>query len=545
MFEGWRAGWLASEEAGSFPAGEASGKRGLLIFCAAFVFFALHTPHGLASGDAAVYAQQVLARDFASRPVHLGYFLVAALVSLFQDVPDRFFHLLSSAFSAGTLVLVLALARRFLAGDGSWALVAPLALCSHVLFLENAAHAEIYAAQTFFLVFAGWLWLRGSSLLAGASFGMAGLITPSSVFLGPLFLLWRRPEWRRLVSLALVAGLTVVLPIAPVAREYVYGDRGLLAATGKGLGPLAILGKEGFELGLGFLALSPLLALGLWRAVRTPALRPFLAGLAAAWLATALFAERFKDVPSQLPVWTLAALLAAFGAAELAGLLEGWAKSRQRLVFFAAGIAMLLPVLGLLALRAYASSVAKVMPAEILAAAALVGIALILGFRRLGLGQPRAAVGVLVVAALLANVWVASRMVREKNREIDAYLAEVKALAAVAAPDYLAIGSWERGILLEHYLYRTSYTEHFINVAWLEGGWGPERQESALAELELSLREGREIWLLGKVPKVAARLEEAGYRLEPGLGVAQRARKLLPEPGSEPGGSEQPGKEGS
>lgn len=543
MFEGWREGWQASEAAGvtrgpGDPSGtsgpEDSGRfdryTGVLLFLVAFLLFALHTPQGLASGDGAVYAQQVLARDFASRPVHLGYYLLAAAISLFQQVPDRFFHLLSSGLSAGTLVLIWALARRHLSGDGRLALVAPLGLCSHSLFLENAAQAEIYAAQTFFVVLAAWLWLRGSAVLAGASFGFAGLITPSTVFLAPLYLLWRRPEWRRLIPFALAAGATVALPLLPVAREYVYGDRGLLAASGKGMGPLAILVKEGFEIGLGFLAFLPLLALGLWRAVRIPALRPFLAGLGAAWLATALFAERFKDVPSQLPIWTLGSLLAALGAAELVGLLASAPSARQRIVFLAAGLAAVLPVFGLLALRAQASSVARVQPGEIVAAAALVGVALILGYRRLTSGQLRAAVGVLVVGSMLATFFVASKILLGKNREIDAYLLEVRALGERAAPDYLAIGSWERGILLEHYLYRRSYTEHVLNVAWLEGGWGAERQESAEAELELALREGREIWLLGQVPKVAARLEAAGYRLEETQGQARRAVKVLPEP---------------
>lgn len=543
MFEGWREGWQASEAAGvtrgpGDPSGtsgpEDSGRfdryTGVLLFLVAFLLFALHNPQGLASGDGAVYAQQVLARDFASRPVHLGYYLLAAAISLFQQVPDRFFHLLSSGLSAGTLVLIWALARRHLSGDGRLALVAPLGLCSHSLFLENAAQAEIYAAQTFFVVLAAWLWLRGSAVLAGASFGFAGLITPSTVFLAPLYLLWRRPEWRRLLPFALAAGATVALPLLPVAREYVYGDRGLLAASGKAMGPLAILVKEGFEIGLGFLAFLPLLALGLWRAVRTPALRPFLAGLGAAWLATALFAERFKDVPSQLPIWTLGSLLAALGAAELVGLLASAPSARQRIVFLTAGLAAVLPVFGLLALRAQASSVARVSQGEIVAAAALVGVALILGYRRLTSGQLRAAVGVLVVGSLLATFFVASKILLGKNREIDAYLLEVRALGERAAPDYLAIGSWERGILLEHYLYRRSYTEHVLNVAWLEGGWGAERQESAEAELELALREGREIWLLGKVPKVAARLEAAGYRLEETQGQARRAVKVLPEP---------------
>ena len=79
-------------------------------------------------------------RDFASRPVHLGYYLLAAPLGFFGAVPDSAFNLLSSFFAALTVAVVYALARRYLR-DGLLALAAPLALAGNALFLENAAHA--------------------------------------------------------------------------------------------------------------------------------------------------------------------------------------------------------------------------------------------------------------------------------------------------------------------------------------------------------------------------------------------------------------------
>lgn len=519
MLAGMHAFWQARDEV-SAEQGNLLGKDSALVFALAFCFFAWHTPHGLPNGDAAVYAQQVMERDFTSRPVHVGYYFLAALASAFQAVPDRFFNLLSSFFAAGTLAGVYLLAKRELRGDWQLAMAAPLALLGNMLFLENGAHAEIYGAQAFFLVLALLLWLRERSLWAGICFGVAGLVTPSSALFAPLFLLWRRPRRRPLALFGLAAGLMVALPVLPLAREYFYGDRGLLVAAGKGLGPLAILVKEGFEVGSGFLAFLPLLALGVWRSARRPELRTFLVAWLAGWLCTALLAERFRDVPSQLLTWALAGIFAALGSAELIELLR---RPGGHFYLAASCAVAALPVGALFWLRGRASSLAPLGGGEILAGIAVLVLAFVLGARRLTLGEPRAAVGALLVAALLAGGSVASLVVQAKNLEIEAYRAEVLALNAQAPDDFLAIGSWERGILLEHYLFRRSYTEHFLNTAWLDGYWGESKKEQATADLGKALTAGREVWLLGPLPQIVVLLEESGYRVEGGGGTIRRA----------------------
>lgn len=489
----------------------------------AFVVFAIATPRGLPNGDAAVYAQQVLAHDFASRPVHLGYYLLASVGTLAGPLPDRYFNLLSAALAAGALELLWWLGRRYFPERPGLALLPPLALLGNVFFFENAVQAEVYAAQTFFVALALWLWHRaggaGGGLLAGLAFGAAGLVSPSSALFAPIFLVIRRPRAGPLGAFAAGAA-AMMLPIVPVAHEYFYGDRGLLAAAGKGLGPARIVAKEALELGLGFLTLAPWLALGAWRVVKTPALRPLGAALAAGWATVLVLGERFGDVPAQLPTWTLAALLVAAGAAELEARLAG-----SRSWWLVACLATAAPLLGLLFLLGRSGAVRGLEAWILLPALAALAVAAAAGWRKLAAGERRQAVGFLAVAAVLANFLVAVTLIREKNREIDGYRAEALALGAVAAPDFLAIGSWERGILLEHYLFRRSYTEHFLNTAWLAGAWGAERQAAAEATLATAVAAGRQVWLLGPTELAETRLRDAGYRLGAGAGSLRRAER--------------------
>jgi hypothetical protein len=508
----------------------------LAIFAFSCAYFALLTPRGLPNGDAALYAQQVLSLDFASRPVHLGYYLLAALLSFFQDVPDRFFNLLSSFFAAGTLALVYLLARHLLRRDDPesnlrLAVAAPAALFANAVFLENAVLAEVYGVATFFLVLALWAWLRGQALLAGLCFGFAGLVTPSAALFAPAFLLVEKPRLRPLAILAAVAAALVLLPILPVVGEYLHGDRGLLAAAGRAMGPAQRLVKEGFELGLGFLALLPLLALGAWRAARRPRLRPFLIAWTAVAAFTLLLGERFSDVPAQLPAWALAALFVSFGAAELADRLA----AGDLRVWWLASAGGALPVAGLLLARGRAASLA---PVEIfwflMASLALTFLLAAAGWWQGRRGDLRGSVVVLVLVGVMINSQLATQIVLAKKQRIESYRRAAARLKDDAAPGYLAVGSWERGILLEHYLYRRSYTEHVINTAWLEGRWGDERRDKARQDLSAALAAGREIWLLGPAPEVETQLAAAGYHIHPsswpGWDVRRAEKGLLGEP---------------
>lgn len=514
MFKRWRTKVLEAVDV--WPA--------LLLIAVLLIPLALLTPRGLPNGDAALYVQQVLNLDFVSRPVHLGYYLLAALASLFQDVPDRFFNLLSCLFAGATLVVAYLLARRYLERDLSSgpaadvqeapaysAAIVPMALLGNLFFLENAVFAEVYGVAAFFLLLALLLWLQGRALPSGLCFGIAGLVTPSAVLFAPGFLLAERPRLRPLAILAATAGAVVLLPILPLLREYVYGDRGLLSAAGRSMGPLQMAAKEGFELGLGFLALWPLLALGIWRAARRPGLRPFFLAWVAVWATTLALGERFSDVPAQLPAFTLAAVFVSFGIAEL---VERWSSAPWLwwLVFLGGSLA----VAGLWLVRKKAASLAPLDGRHTiwfgLCVLALLAVA---GWRMSRRHGPAVALPMLLMVPLFVNQPVATAILQAKSEQIDAYRSAVQSLGERAAPAFLAIGSWERGILLEHYLLRRSYTEHVINTAWLEGRWGDERKEKAWQDLAAALAAGREIWLLGPAPQVEAELAAAGYRIEP------------------------------
>jgi hypothetical protein len=496
--------------------------RALLLTVVLVAPFALLTPRGLPNGDAALYAQQVLNLDFASRPVHLGYFLLAAVASLFQDVPDRFFNLLSCVFAAATLVVTYLLARRYLERDAAEdpaesvqeapaysAAIAPMALYGNFFFLENAVLAEVYGVATFFLLLALLLWLYGRDLLAGLSLGIAGLVTPSAALFAPAFLLAERPRPRprRLAILAATAGAVVLLPIVPLWGEYFYGDRGLLSAAGRSMSPLQMAAKEGFELGVGFLALWPLLALGIWRAARRKELRPFLLAWTAVWATTLALGERFSDVPAQLPAFTLAAVFVAFGIAEL---VERWSTAPWLWWLVCLGGA--LAVAGLWLVRKKAASLGPLDRGPTIFFGILVlALLAVAGWRLARRAGASVAVPMLLMVPLFVNQPVATRILGAKTEQIDDYRSAVESLEEKAAPDFLAIGTWERCILLEHYLFRRSYTEHAINTAWLDGRWGEERQKKARQDLAATLAAGREVWLLGPAPQVEAELAAAGY----------------------------------
>ncbi len=64
-------------------------------------------------------------------------------------------------------------------------------------------------------------------------------------------------------------------------------------------------------------------------------------------------------------------------------------------------------------------------------------------------------------------------------------------------------------------MFGRSYTDHFLDTAWLSGAWGAERQTAAEATLAAALTAGRQVWLLGPASGPEARLRDAGYRIDP------------------------------
>ena len=86
-------------------------------------------------------------------------------------------------------------------------------------------------------------------------------------------------------------------------------------------------------------------------------------------------------------------------------------------------------------------------------------------------------------------------------------------MSKVAAPDYVVVGGWTRGILFEHYLFQKSYTPYWINTQYLSGSMGKQRQEEAAKKLNEAVAARRQIWMLGNYPGLFAALQRSGYKI--------------------------------
>jgi hypothetical protein len=387
--------------------------------------------------------------------------------------------------------------------DHPSAWLAPAALFGNAVFVENASQAEIYSAQTCFFVLAVFWFLRDSRLTSGA-LALAFLVTPSTLLQAPGLFFLRRPSWRTL-SHFLLAGIFGLLAISLTLHDYLWGDRGLLQAQGQSLPLTRIVMKEGFEL-FAFLAFLPLLALGLAHALRRPELRPLVLALAGGWLGGFIFGERFADVPVQLPIWTLASLLAPLGALELL-------ERRKRMPWLVAAVGAFgsLTFLVLWPLRARASSF-RVLDDQLLIAVLTV-LALAIGAAFVGRARGAAALGLLSVV-FVCGLTVTLKIVAAKRLKIDEFREQVLTIGRVAPADRLIVATWDRGILFEHYLSRRSYTDQVLFQAFLSGGWGEERRASAQERWKTSLEKGREVWLLGVLPERRQELATAGYTID-------------------------------
>lgn len=473
---------------------------------ASLVLFARWVPAGLAHGDAAVYLQQIVRGDLTERTVHIGYFLIGrALLPLLPGGGDYAFNLTSAVFAAATVGLVVLLAFA-LTGRRLPALGAALFLLTNYLFALNAVHAEVYVVRTFFLVLALGAWLAARPLLAGAALGVAVLVSPSSLFAVPSFVLLA-PRWRPLVRLALPALALVAVAVLPVAGDYLFGPRGMLGGVRAPveLGPALL--KEGYELTFGVFLFLPLAALGGLALVRDRSLHAYGAALASLWLVSLALGERFGDVPIQLPTYVLAAPLIALGWARLQAARAAPLAAGEWLL---AAISALAPIALLAAFRDRLGTLAAVpdalVPAAAIAVAGCVAMAAVA--RRAGRIDAVVPVAMILLGAI--NGWLAWSMVADRNRQIDAFRDTVARAARDARPDHVVVGDWSSAVLFEHYLDAGRYDDH-----WIDGASPAWRR---------ALEAGREVWLLAPDTEAVEALVRAGHAVERADGIV-RAEK--------------------
>lgn len=497
---------------------------GLLV--AAFLAFAGLTPEALPNGDAAVYAQQIARGDYSQRTVHLGYFLLGSLLKPFSSAPsDRALNLLNALLGAGTVALAYLLAMALLRRQAA-AVTAGLLAATNYVLVSNAVYAEIYAAQAFFLLLALLLWLKARPVAGGASLAAAALTSPATVFALPAFPLLR-PSLRALLRMALATAAVLIVALVPVLEDYLFGGRGLLEAATAPVDLAAALLKEGFEVAVGFSATLPLVVVGAVEVVRRRELRPF--GLAVASLggASFLFGERFGDVPVQLPTYVLLCVAGGLGLVRLEEALDTGA-GLPRTGAWIGGLALgaLFPLALLAAARPQVERLAALPASVPWPWAVIVGLA---AGSAAALARRRGRLAAVALAAglLLVNASLAFLLVRAQSRRLEAYRATVLAAGEVARPGHLVVGEWSRGILYEHYLYRDSYTDRWMDTEWLQGAWGEERQQAAARRWQEALAAGREVWLLSADGGLIPQLEERGYVVRP-FGEIFRATREEP-----------------
>ncbi|MEO1085750.1 MAG: hypothetical protein AAFY88_16035, partial [Acidobacteriota bacterium] len=387
-------------------------------------------------------------------------------------------------------------------------LLAGCSVLGSVTVWRQAVWAEVYIGQAFFFVLALWLLLRARKTVAGwaaPGLALAGsvLFSPSTL-LGVPGLLVARPRWRSLLGLGLAGGGIVLGVLAFVWRDYFLGPRGLFGADATSGGPIQAVIKEGVEVVFGVGALLPFAALGAWAFVRSRRGRLGLAVLATMWAPTFLFGERYPDVPVQLPTWLLLAPVLACGVAFLEDRLdgEGWGRRSVWL-----GPATLLASLPFLAIPFIASRSQSFAALETGFVATLLTGVWVSGALAAWLSgeRPRVALRVVFVLWTACGLALSVRLVQDQNVGFEAYRSEVLALKAAAAVDYVAIGSWEQGILLEHYIYGRPYTGHTLNLdEWRRG------EPEAVQRLQQALIQEREVWLLRSDPALESLLTEAG-----------------------------------
>lgn len=285
---------------------------------------------GFAFGDAPLYARQILSGDFSKRSVHVGYYVLGWLFTKIVPAdPTYALNLMSvlfAAVSAGVAASVAyTITGRLFAGVGAAAtLVAPM------VFLEQAVEAEVYVVQVCFFLLCVQMVLWDRPVLAGISFAAAFLVTPSTLLTVP-FLVLLRPQRRFVMRFGLSALVIVMAVLAPLYRDFFWGSRGLLGATAASLGLGPGLTKEASELwGFGFLLAFILFGLG--ALAKSSACRPLLLAIGVLWLCPFLFGEKFTDVPVQLPLYAMLAVVAGIGLSRALSVTRPLRGARQIVV---------------------------------------------------------------------------------------------------------------------------------------------------------------------------------------------------------------------
>ncbi len=504
-----------------------AGVRALWMLAGSCLLFASLAPNALSNGDDAVYAQQIKSFDFSHRTTHLGYYLLASpLALLAPDFSDYSLNALSALFGALTIAAV-ALLTQAISGSPAAAAGSGIFLLTNYVFVHNCIFAEVYISQTFFLVLSVCFWLYQRPIAGGLAFGFSTLITPSTLFAAPAFVVLR-PKLGPLVRFGAAAALLLALCLSWAIDDYLFGGRGLLKATGSAFDLKAAVLKEGLEAVVGISAWLPLLLLGAHRLIVRAQLRRLGLALLAIWLFTFVFAERFGDVPVQLPTYALLGAVVGLGLERLTSWLRQAETGRRRYARVALFTGAAAVPVGLAAAARPFSDTLQRLPGYLPAAVAgmLVAAAAAVAWWRFG----KSSAGVFAAAVLMLGCGsMAVTLILNQRAENVRYRESVLQAGSVAQPRHLALGTWTQGVLFSHYLHARPYHESWLDVRRLEGAFGESHRAESRQRWRSALASGHEIWFLGHHPTYVVEARSRHFEIEP-FGAISRARRPPPAP---------------
>ncbi|MFT3925178.1 MAG: hypothetical protein QM778_21760 [Myxococcales bacterium] len=307
----------------SFPRFTGVRRSACLVALAALLvnLFLLHSV--VQNGDAAVYNQQIESGDLGGRTTHVGYmtlgFLFNAISPFDVDLTMNLFALLCASLGAAAIYVI----TWRLSDHERWALVSVPLLFSVGAYLRGAVLGEVDVPACALVLCSVALAICGRKAWAGAVFGVAMLTTPVVATCLPMplgalafgVLQSGRERWVRRLCLEVLwfglAALAVYVPaVLLVWQDYVHGGRGLLRA-----------GRNPFDLEVQVLRSARFVrdqtsywcALGLAGVLAgffDARSRGLSLGVLLALVATTIGADRFLDVPVQLPQVCLLACFA-------------------------------------------------------------------------------------------------------------------------------------------------------------------------------------------------------------------------------------------
>ncbi len=484
---------------------------GIMVFLVAFAAFASLSTEALINGDTAVYLQQMKNLNFSNRSVHIGYYLLGAgFIHILPGSDDRAINLMN-CFLGALSIMLLYLITFIICHRHLVALISGLFLLTHYIFLENSIYAEVYTPQICFLLLSLLWWLLDRPFVAGLSFAIGFLITPSTVFALPLFFILR-PRLRPLVLFCATILAIAVAAIFPVYRDYFFGGRGLLKAAHAPVDISQALRKEGGEIFFSLFLCILFVLIGLIEIFRQKRFRPLGIALLALWIANLLFGEKFSDVPVQLPTYVLLCLVGGLGFHLLLRISN---NKPYGTILSGIILASLMITVILIKTKKTPAQVSAFLPTWFLVMIVACMVLCILvtvltKFRRI-----QAQVGIIsaVIFVIATNGFIAFAKMKVMSNYHTGYRNTIIEIGRAVGPDHLIIADFSRAKLFEHYLSPRPLPS-YLNINALMGKAGKEHQLETVRKLDEALAARRQIWVLGNYSGLLRGLQQSGYKID-------------------------------